>query len=326
MNIPSKLLSIPVFRKGIYVFGLIIGIPLITLTSAEAQKVAAEAPEIQNALPQATPKGSSSQGTLTDGSAKPKFQESPTNKINPKAPNTLKLGNETPTQNTQEREGLVPNVDRSLSDQPFPNEIIVNPPEFIITGYPIPSVIIVDVPQFTITGFPIPPTIVVDVPTFIITAQDEDRDDVKTKIGVVPGARKSSDGSTETTNEERTTKLWCFGDYTAHIGRGLGTAVGVSMPFGRTMEVPASVKSKPCDETISVNIQGRSVNMTRTEDLRTYVGSINLGDGADRLLVLRCDEDFSMRGKLAAKDANLKIERPVWLLLKGKPEELTCKK
>lgn len=107
---------------------------------------------------------------------------------------------------------------------------------------------------------------------------------------------------------------WCHGTYTSHFGRGTGTAVGFAMPFGQNLVAPAEVNVLACAQGLAVTVQGQSLTLSRMANTRQYSGTMNLGDGPLRTLLLTCDTDLNLRGQLVTADANLSIERPVWML------------
>ena len=212
-----------------------------------------------------------------------------------------------------------------------PNEITVDVPDFTVTGRAEPEVKI-DVPAFNILGR-LPSEIDLIVPDMVIVGRardddEDDRDDAKTDRDIAQqlGEQEASldtpeNGPAAEADVARSLANLCHGPYTAHIGQGVGTAVGFVMPFGRTMQLPAKVDIAKCGAEISVTLQGQAVALSQGVDPRDYSGAINLGDGADRVLFLRCGADQNLRGALVAKDSNLRIERPIWLLHGGTPPE-----
>lgn len=55
-------------------------------------------------------------------------------------------------------------------------------------------------------------------------------------------------------------------------------------------------------------------------DDRSYVGTLNAGDGVTREVTLRVGDDRNLRGALVATDPNISVTRPLWFMLTT-PEE-----
>ncbi|UWR80519.1 hypothetical protein K4K97_00840 [Phaeobacter inhibens] len=252
---------------------------------------------------------------------------------------------------TQSAKEELPNYVPGLSADPIapPTDITVDVPDFVIIGAPDQIDIVIDVPDFVIIGAPDPIGIVIDVPEFVIIGApdpieitinvpaltvvgrfDEPDDETQNDVGIQSADAtalntSSAEGGNDTLNQETTDPnptampALCHGDYTAFFGQGIGTAVGFEMPFGQFLTVPAQIDVVNCAETLNATIQGQPIALTFSPETALYSGSIDLGDGAQRMLVLSCDEDQNLRGQLTAADADLSIERPVWMIQETAP-------
>lgn len=108
----------------------------------------------------------------------------------------------------------------------------------------------------------------------------------------------------------------CNGTYEMHFGQPTAQATGLTMPVGQPIDAGASVQMGQCGREMVVTIQGMSVGLYQSAlDERTWSGAIDMGDGVARDLTLSIGADRNMRGELVARDANLTITRPIWMLL-----------
>ncbi|UWR43621.1 hypothetical protein [Phaeobacter inhibens] len=216
---------------------------------------------------------------------------------------------------TQSAKEELPNYVPGLSADPIapPIDITVDVPDFVIIGAPDPIEITINVPALTVVG-----------------RFDEPDDETQNDVGIQSADAtalntSSAEGGNDTLNQEATDPdptvmpALCHGDYTAFFGQGIGTAVGFEMPFGQFLTVPAQIDVVNCAETLNATIQGQPIALTFSPETALYSGSIDLGDGAQRMLVLSCDEDQNLRGQLTAADADLSIERPVWMIQETAP-------
>lgn len=234
-------------------------------------------------------------------------------------PSYAQSGNET-TGGPSEVVVIVP--DLTITGQPEPERVVINVPEITIVGAPDLDRVVIDVPDLVIVGAPDPTRITIDVPDLtIVGAPDEDDtsdpdapDNRLTDLTVTPSQTTTGSTTTDVPDTNAQAQDWCFGDYTSHIGRGIGTAAGIVMPFGKNLIAPAQVDLISCGDALEVQVQGQTVSLTRASASRLYSGTIDFGDGAMRTLILNCDEDLNLRGKLVTADSNLSIERPVWMM------------
>ena len=217
--------------------------------------------------------------------------------------------------------------DLIIRGQPTHADIVIDVPDLVIIGETTHAEIIIDVPDLIITGETTHAEIVIEVPDLIIIgAGDEDEDVEETREDIARddlAVDQSTQSPEPDTNPSQPPQLsdaqplavadWCHGSYAGHFGRGLGTALGMTIPVGQNLQAPAEVTWTSCT-ALEVSVQGQPVPMIRTPGTRDYAGPINMGDGVARTLRLTCDADFNMRGSLVAADANLSIERPVWLI------------
>ncbi|GLO69694.1 hypothetical protein MACH17_12110 [Phaeobacter inhibens] len=234
---------------------------------------------------------------------------------------------------TQSAKEELPNYVPGLSADPIapPIDITVDVPDFVIIGAPDQIDIVIDVPDFVIIGAPDPIEITINVPALTVVGRfDEPDDETQNDVGIQSADAtalntSSAEGGNDTLNQEATDPdptvmpALCHGDYTAFFGQGIGTAVGFEMPFGQFLTVPAQIDVVNCAETLNATIQGQPIALTFSPETALYSGSIDLGDGAQRMLVLSCDEDQNLRGQLTAADADLSIERPVWMIQETAP-------
>ncbi len=203
-------------------------------------------------------------------------------------------------------------------------DISINVPDLIIIGTPEPIDVVIDVPDLVIVGLPAPIEITIDVPDLIIVGRPKDApDDLSSRAQTVTPDEITADQpdtpsvpGPDTDPGPPALAQWCVGAFDAHIGQGMGTAVGFAMPFGNYMVSDGLVTAQDCRNTLAFNVQGQTVLLRQEDTPRSYTGSIDFGDGAVRRLVLQCDEDLNLRGQLVTADQNLRIERPVWLIRK----------
>lgn len=228
------------------------------------------------------------------------------------------------------QEGIPIHVPELSAGAPTPSkDITLNVPDLVIMGAPEPIDIVIDVPDLVILGVPDPIEIIITVPALTIVGRlDEPGDETQDDIGIqstgATALNPSPEGGLDDTlipgqTEPTAMPVLCHGDYTAHFGLGMGTAVGFAMPFGQFRSAPAQIDVVNCGDALNATIQGQPVALTFSRETALYSGSINLGDGAQRRLVLNCDEDQNLRGHLTAADANLSIERPVWMIQDAAP-------
>lgn len=215
----------------------------------------------------------------------------------------------------------------SAGGTPPSKDITVNVSDLVIMGAPDPIDIVIDVPDLVIIGVPDSIKMTINVPALTIVGRfdepdDETRNDTGTQSTDATTPTPQGTGNADTTLPplaKAPEAILCYGDYTAYFGQGIGTAVGFQMPFGQFQSAPAQIDVVNCGGALSATIQGQAIALTLSRDRALYSGSINLGDGAQRTLVLSCDEDQNLRGQLVAADANLSIERPVWMIRDAAP-------
>lgn len=214
-----------------------------------------------------------------------------------------------------------------IAAKPVSQDIVINVPDLTIVARPAPKEMTIEVPELTIVTKPAPRDIVIDVPDLtIVSRRDEEPDaPLSSELTVTTGKTTANQPDTPSTTGTVTSPdtdpqgiaQWCVGDFDAHIGRGVGTAVGFAMPFGDYMVSDSRVTAQDCRNTLAFNVQGQTVLLSQGETPRSYSGGLDFGDGAMRTLVLQCDEDLNLRGRLVTADQNLRIERPVWLIRKA---------
>ena len=108
----------------------------------------------------------------------------------------------------------------------------------------------------------------------------------------------------------------CNGTYAVHSGQPTAKATGLTMPVGQPVDADASLQMGQCGREMVVTIQGMSVVLNKSVmNDSTWSGAINMGDGVARDLTLSIGADRNLRGALVAQDPNLKITRPIWMLL-----------
>lgn len=225
-----------------------------------------------------------------------------------------------------EREQVPVNVPELSAGSPALTKVIaINVPDLIIIGTPDPIDVVIDVPDLVIVGVPGPIELTIDVPDLIIVGRSEDAPNdlasheqtitIAPTTAVQPETPPAS--GTDTDPDPQPLTQWCVGAFVAHIGQGMGTAVGFAMPFGSYMVSDARVTPHDCRNSLSFSVEGQTVLLSQGDAPRSYTGSLDLGDGAMRTLVLQCDEDLNLRGHLVTADQNLRIERPVWLIRKA---------
>jgi len=207
---------------------------------------------------------------------------------------------------------------------PGTGPFVIQMPYIAIVGKPPVPDAVITMPELSIIAKPREPNVVINMPDIVIVGKRDEPDEDKTDDDSLTGGLgetsptggnlpSSSDSKTETP-EEALPAEWCLGRYTAHAGRGTGTASGIPMPVGQVEKVPATVTAAQCRQTLKASIAGATVTLERTNEADTYAGTINMGDGAARVLTLTCGADLNLRGSLVAADANIQITRPVWLI------------
>lgn len=108
----------------------------------------------------------------------------------------------------------------------------------------------------------------------------------------------------------------CNGTYAVHSGQPMAQATGLTMPVGQPIDADASLQMGQCGREMVVTIQGLSVVLNQSVmDDSTWSGAMNMGDGVARDLTLSIGADRNLRGALVAQDPNLKVTRPIWMLL-----------
>lgn len=223
-----------------------------------------------------------------------------------------------------------------IAAKPVSQDIVINAPDLTIVARPVPEEITIEVPDLIIVTKPAPRDIVIDVPDLTVVAKRDEEPDapLSSELTVATGKTTANQPDTPSATDTVTSPdtdpdpqgiaQWCVGDFDAHIGRGVGTAVGFAMPFGDYMVSDSRVTAQDCRNTLAFNVQGQTVLLSQGETPRSYSGGLDFGDGAMRTLVLQCDEDLNLRGRLVTADQNLRIERPVWLIRKPQsPADIT---
>jgi hypothetical protein len=108
----------------------------------------------------------------------------------------------------------------------------------------------------------------------------------------------------------------CNGTYGAFSGQPALTAPALSMPVNTALRAPARLDMRQCGREMLVTIADSSAVLYQDVfDERLFEGDIALGDGAQRTLTLRMDDDRNLRGALVAKQGPVTAKRPIWLIL-----------
>lgn len=113
----------------------------------------------------------------------------------------------------------------------------------------------------------------------------------------------------------------CNGTYAVHSGQPMAQAQGLTMPVGQPLDTGAQVQMGQCGREMVLTIQGRPVVLNQSAmDAAIWSGAIEMGDGVARDVTLRLGADRNLRGALVAQDPNLRVNRPLWVILQT-PEE-----
>jgi len=218
-------------------------------------------------------------------------------------------------------------------------DIEIDVPQLVIVGEDVIEDTVdikIDVPQLVIVGeeaIEDTVNIEIDVPQLVIVGREEEQEtDGTPSISAQDTGAQPSETTTPAlpenaqpeTEDVPPATARCHGTYTMHAGQGQGTASGLTMPVGRTMTLPATIENQECGQSLDFAAQGQSVRLEPTENLGEYSGTINLGDGPMRTIVLVCGEDLNLRGALVARDTNLRIARPLWLIRQTDQNPLEC--
>ncbi|MCJ8335085.1 MAG: hypothetical protein MJH10_12665 [Epibacterium sp.] len=136
------------------------------------------------------------------------------------------------------------------------------------------------------------------------------------------GASEPETSSTSTDLDDKTGvgPPICVGEYTLHSSGAVGKGIGPdgkpvpNMPVGTPVMAKATLSTESCGEFLTMKSQGQSIQLARQHGGdNVYVGELKMPDGVTRILQLTCGRDLSMHGVLDARDANIKLQRPMWL-------------
>lgn len=155
--------------------------------------------------------------------------------------------------------------------------------------------------------------LVVSAPTLLVVIEEDDKE-----------SDEQSDSDQSSTapglGSKTVTAQLCVGDYTLHSAGAVGEGGGPdgkpvpTMRVGTPVMAKARLSSDSCGEFLTMNSQGKSIQLARQHgDENVYVGEMKMPDGVTRILQLTCGRDLNMHGVLFARDANLKLRRPLWL-------------
>jgi hypothetical protein len=210
-----------------------------------------------------------------------------------------------------------------------PVNIAINVPDLVIVAAD-PVNIAINVPDLVIVGAPEPVELDIDirVPELIIASAEKSSEDVTDVRGSSPPAERpatlQSPDAPEELEDTALAAVQCSGNYMMHAGQGQAVASGLSMPVGQTMILPARVENLGCGASLIVTAQGQSISLDASDIPGEFSGSVDLGDGPLRTMILVCGEDLNLRGGLIAQDSNLRITRPMWLIRDSDQSVLTC--
>ena len=208
-----------------------------------------------------------------------------------------------------------------------PEEIIVDLPLLVIVGKEPPETITVELPPLTIVGRSEPEEIEVDLPLLTIVGREEednsdesDAEDSNTDIGIVEGSAPLkpfilTPTTPETPEQPSVAQAtdWCNGVYQGTFSRPVAEVQAFVPLMGQAVTVTAQVAARQCGDVLNVTMQGIALDMVGDRASRTYSGTLNMGDGAARVMVLTCGADLTLTGALRASENGVSVRRDIVL-------------